>query len=102
MSETLSQEDETFDQEVTGTFLYYAQAVDATMLPALGSILSQQANPLSAKCKRHSNYLTTPPHTLMQLLITVLGTWFYLDTAMHHNFLYPAPKAKQEETLHEG
>ena len=45
MSETLSQADKKFIQGVTGMFLYYAQAVDATMLPALGSIASQQVNP---------------------------------------------------------
>ena len=32
-------------QDVTGTFLYYAHAVDQIMLPALGSIASPQTNP---------------------------------------------------------
>ena len=32
-------------QEVTGTFLYYARAIDDTMLLALGSIATQQAAP---------------------------------------------------------
>ena len=41
ISENLSHADKKFIQEVTGTFLYYAQAVDATALPALGSIASQ-------------------------------------------------------------
>ena len=45
MSEILSQADKKFIREVTRTFLYYDQSVDATMLPALGSIASQQANP---------------------------------------------------------
>ena len=34
-----------FIQEVTGTFLYYSRAIDATMLPELGSIATQQAAP---------------------------------------------------------
>ena len=32
-------------QEVTGTFLYYARALDATMLPALGTIATHQSAP---------------------------------------------------------
>ena len=32
-------------QEIIGVFLYYARAVDNTMLPALGSLASQQATP---------------------------------------------------------
>ena len=35
-SPPLSKEDKKFIQEVTGTFLYYACALDVTMLPALG------------------------------------------------------------------
>eukprot|EP00804_Cyclotella_cryptica_P000684 CCRYP_014695-RE/>CCRYP_014695-RE protein AED:0.41 eAED:0.41 QI:0/-1/0/1/-1/1/1/0/259 len=34
----------TFVQEVIGVFLYYARAVDCTMLTALGSLATQQAN----------------------------------------------------------
>jgi hypothetical protein len=33
-------------QEVISTFLYYARCVDSTMLPALGSLTTQQANPM--------------------------------------------------------
>jgi Reverse transcriptase (RNA-dependent DNA polymerase) len=33
-----------FVQEVLGTLLYYARAVDCTMLPAIGTLASQQAN----------------------------------------------------------
>ena len=41
----LSKEDMFFAQEITGTFLYYARAVDPTMLTALGSIAAQRSNP---------------------------------------------------------
>jgi hypothetical protein len=44
-SPNVSAEDKTFVQEVIGVFLYYARAVDCTMLPALGSLASQQAKP---------------------------------------------------------
>ena len=34
-----------FVQQVTGTFLYYAQAVDSTMLVTLIELVSEQASP---------------------------------------------------------
>ena len=40
-SPLLSPEDKKFVQEVVGTFLYYARALDVTMLPALGSLSTQ-------------------------------------------------------------
>ena len=45
-SPALSSQQKTFVQEVIGVFLYYARAVDCTMLTALGSLATQQANPL--------------------------------------------------------
>ena len=61
-SPPLSKEDKKFIQEVTGTFLWYARAVDATMLVALGSLASEQANPTERtmqKCKQFLDYAAT-------------------------------------------
>ncbi len=44
MPPPLSKENKKYIQEVAGTFLYYAQCVDGTMLTGLGSIATQQAN----------------------------------------------------------
>ncbi|MBV5280410.1 MAG: hypothetical protein J0651_03970, partial [Actinobacteria bacterium] len=44
-SPTLDAKSKTRIQEVIGVFLYYARAVDNTMLPALGTIATQQATP---------------------------------------------------------
>ena len=41
----LSKEDKKYIQQVLGTFLYYGRAVDSTMLTALSSIASTQAEP---------------------------------------------------------
>ena len=41
-SPLLSKEDKVFVQHVTGTFLYYARAVDPTILFALSAIASSQ------------------------------------------------------------
>jgi hypothetical protein len=51
-------------QEVLGTFLYYARAVDNTMLAAIGSIATQQANATKATMKAITkllNYCSTHP-----------------------------------------
>ena len=41
----VGKEDTVFIQQVTGTFKYYARAVDPTMLAALSAIASDQASP---------------------------------------------------------
>ena len=68
MSEILSQAYKKFIQEVTGTFLYYARSVDSTMLPALGSIASQQANPTERtmlKAKQLLDYSAMQPNAII-------------------------------------
>ena len=65
MSEISSQADKKFIQEVTGTFLYYARAVDTTMLTELGSIASKQENPTKCttqKTKQLLEYAGTHPN----------------------------------------
>ena len=55
-------------QEVVGTFLYYARTIDCTMLPALGSIATQQANPTErtlAKVKQFLDYAATHPDAIV-------------------------------------
>ena len=61
-SPLLNKDDKRFIQEVTGTFLFYARAVDPTMLVALGSLASEQANPTQRtmeKCKQFLDYAAT-------------------------------------------
>jgi hypothetical protein len=58
-SPKLSKEDKKFIQEVTGTFLFYARAIDSTMLTALSALASEQADPTEAtmtKCKQFLDY----------------------------------------------
>jgi hypothetical protein len=44
-------------QQIVGSFLYYAQAVDATILMALSEISSQQAAPTENTMKRANHFL---------------------------------------------
>jgi hypothetical protein len=67
-SPPLSKEDKKYVQEVVGTFLYYAQCVDSTMLTALGSIATQQANPTKntmVKVKQFLDYASTHPNSIV-------------------------------------
>jgi hypothetical protein len=56
-SALLPKEDKKFIQEVIGTFLFYVQCIDSTMLAALGSIATQQANPTENTMKKVRQYL---------------------------------------------
>ena len=53
----LEADDKTFIQQVLGTFLYYARAVDSTMLVALSSIASEQAKPTATTMKKIKQFL---------------------------------------------
>jgi hypothetical protein len=67
-SPPLSKEDKKYVQEVVGTFLYYAQFVNSTMLTALGSIATQQANPTKntmIKVKQFLDYASTYPDAVV-------------------------------------
>jgi hypothetical protein len=67
-SPPLSKEDKKYVQEVVGTFLYYAGCVDSTMLIALGSIATQQANPTKntmIKVKQFLDYAFTHPNAIV-------------------------------------
>jgi hypothetical protein len=56
-------------QEVLGTLLYYARAVDCTMIPAIGTIATQQANATTATMHAITkllNYCATHPHAVVR------------------------------------
>lgn len=56
-------------QEVLGTLLYYARAIDCTMLPALGTLATQQATPTMATLTAITqllNYCATNPEATLR------------------------------------
>ena len=68
MSPPLSVSNKKFVQEVTGTFLYYALAVNPIILTALGSITSHQANQMEhtmKKAKQFLDYAATHPDAIL-------------------------------------
>jgi hypothetical protein len=64
----VSNEDKKFIQDVIGTFFYYAQCVDSTMLAALGSIATQQSNltnNMMKKVQQFLDYVSTHPDAIV-------------------------------------
>jgi hypothetical protein len=56
-------------QAINGTLLYYARAVDPTMLPALNEISAQQASPTAlttTKCNQLLDYAATYPNAVIR------------------------------------
>jgi hypothetical protein len=85
-------------QVVLGTLLYYARAVDPTLLAALSAIASQQANGTRAvadACQQLLNYVTTHPNAAFA---TKLATWYYWYTQMPPSFLNLVVKAERQDT----
>ena len=67
-SAPLSKEEKTYVQEVIGTFLYYGRCVDASMLPTLGTLATQQASPTEntmIKIKQFLDYAATHPDAIV-------------------------------------
>jgi hypothetical protein len=67
-SALLPKEDKKIIQEVIGIFLYYACCVNSTMLAALGSIATQQANPTENTTKKvwqFLDYVATYPDAIV-------------------------------------
>ena len=67
-STKLGPEDTKFIRQVTGTFLYYARAVYATMLVALSAIASDQSGPTAktmAKTLKFLDYVATHPDKIL-------------------------------------
>jgi hypothetical protein len=71
VSPALNAADTTRVQQVLGTLLFYARAVDSTMLPAIGSIATQQAKGTKATMKAITqllNYCATHPDATVRFI----------------------------------
>ena len=56
-SPKVSAEEKKYMQQVVGSFLYYARAVDMTILHALNSIAAEQADPTVRTMRRVKQFL---------------------------------------------
>ncbi len=91
-SPTLDLANTTRVQEILGTLLYYARAVDATMLTAIGSIATQQSTPTQATMQAVThllNYCATHPDATIQYIASNLVLHVKSDASY-----LTAPKAR--------
>ncbi len=71
-------------QEVLGTLLYYARAVDGTMIPAIGTIATQQATPTQATMRDLTqllNYCATHPDAIIRYTKSDMHLWVESDAS---------------------
>eukprot|EP00804_Cyclotella_cryptica_P027157 CCRYP_016091-RA/>CCRYP_016091-RA protein AED:0.31 eAED:0.28 QI:0/0/0/1/1/1/2/0/527 len=83
-SALLSKTNKTFVQEVIGVFLYYARAVDCTMLPALGSLATQQSAPTQntmLKIHQFLDYVMTHPDGMITYCASNMILAIHSDTS---------------------
>jgi hypothetical protein len=79
-------------QEVSGMILFYARAVNSTMLPAIGTLASQQAHGTKATLKALTqllNYCATHPNAMIRYIASDMA----LHVASDASYL-SAPKAR--------
>lgn len=79
-------------QEVVGVLLYYARAVDPTLLVALGTIASQQAKATNDTMKAVThvlNYCATHPSATIRYIASDMVLWVHSDASY-----LTAPKAR--------
>ena len=71
-------------QTIVGIFLWYARAVDLTLLPALNAIASQQSAPTEATLKETDhllNYLATYPNATVRFRASNMILHIHSDAA---------------------
>ena len=107
-SPLLDKEDKKFIQQVVGSFLYYARAVDMTILTALNAIATEQAKPTKRTMERvHQflDYMATHPKAVIRfrasdMILNVHSDASYLSAgnarsqAGRYFFLGSLPKNK--------
>ena len=80
----ISDEDNTFIQRVVGTFLYYGQAVDPTVLHALSSIATSRTNGMK-QCMDATihllNYLATHPNAILRYHASNMVLYVHSDAS---------------------
>jgi len=88
LSPALDASDSKWVQEVIGVLLYYAQAVDSTMLAALGTLATQQAkgtHMTMATLTQLLNYCTTNPNATVHFHTSNMVLWSHSVIAHAHH-----------------
>jgi hypothetical protein len=80
----LSAADKKLVQEIIGTFLFYARAINVTMLKALGTLSTQQLQPTEATMSaivKFLNYAATHPDAELEYIASDMALWIDLDAS---------------------
>jgi hypothetical protein len=87
-----------FIQEVTRTFLFYARAIDSTMLTALSVIASKQAHPTEEtmqKCKQFLDYAASQEDAVVTYKTSDMKLAIHSDASYLSSF---SPKSTMTHT----
>ena len=100
ISQLLSASGKTCVQQIVGTFLYYARAIDNTIFPALDLLSASQSKPTASTnhdITQFLNYAATHPHAA----IRYNGSYTILHVHSDTSFLYePNTKSHPTQLIH--
>ena len=100
ISQLLSASGKTCVQQIVGTFLYYARAIDNTIFPALDLLSASQSKPTASTnhdITQFLNYAATHPHAT----IRYNGSYTILHEHSDTSFLYePNTKSHPTQLIH--
>ena len=81
----LTKQQQTYVQEVVGVFLFYARAIDNTMLTTLGTISSGMNyypyTILKAKIDQFLDYVATHPNAALEYIASEMHLWTHTDSS---------------------
>jgi hypothetical protein len=81
----LTPKEKTYVQEVVGTFLFYARAIDSTMLPTVGTIATNLTispfTTLKQKIDHFLDYAATHPNAYIKYVASQMHLWAHSDAS---------------------
>jgi hypothetical protein len=81
----LTKKEKTYVQEVIGTFLFYARAIDSTMLTTVGSLASNLTlspfTTLQQKIDQFLDYASTHPNASVKYVASQMHLWAHSDAS---------------------
>ena len=88
--DALTKAEKKYVQEVVGTFLFYARAIDATMLPALGTIATGLTilpfYQLKQKINQLMDYAATHSNASIKYIASAMHLWAHTDASYLSEF----------------
>ena len=86
-------------QQIIGTFLYYARAVNWTMLRALNTLAEQQSSTTKKTEAAITHFLDYAATNPSDIILYNLAIWYFTLTLMYHNYQSHGHTATMEDTI---